>query len=142
MVIQHNRRKYFEGMFVDLTDLHLIRDFSVSNDGEHLFIADSSDGIITQYDLRTSFAIDTYIATEKTYETFTGDGGPCTSMGYLVFSVNGKKMYVNENNGKIIYEFDLATAWDISTVSYNSVNHDFSAQLSSNYIRTFALSND
>ena len=50
----------------------------------------------------------------------------------MKFNDNGTKMYMLDSSG-VIYEYDLSTAFDLSTSTYNNVSFDSSAQESSTY---------
>ena len=46
----------------------------------------------------------------------------------LAFSVDGTKMYTVGSGSDTVYEYDLATAFDISTAAYNSVSFSVASQ--------------
>jgi hypothetical protein len=51
-----------------------------------------------------------------------------TSPGGIDFSSDGTKMYVVGFATDTVYEYDLSTAWDVSTASYNSANVSVTSQ--------------
>ena len=46
----------------------------------------------------------------------------------LIFRPDGLKMYITDDTGSLIEEFNLSTAWQISTISHASSNKDVSSQ--------------
>ena len=46
----------------------------------------------------------------------------------ITFKADGTKFYVVSSSQGVIYAYDLSTAWDVSTASYNSENFDASSQ--------------
>jgi DNA-binding beta-propeller fold protein YncE len=46
----------------------------------------------------------------------------------LFFKPDGTKVYVADNGSDTVYEYDLSTAWDLTTMSYNSVSFSTSGQ--------------
>jgi sugar lactone lactonase YvrE len=46
----------------------------------------------------------------------------------ITFKSDGSKMYVVSSTQGVIYAYDLSTAWDVSTASYNSENFDASSE--------------
>ena len=83
-------------------------------DGSKMYVIGSSFRYVNEYSLATNWKVssatyvDQYYISEESFPT-----GVC-------FSSDGTKMYVSgwlTNDG--VYEYDLSTAWDISTTSYN-----------------------
>jgi hypothetical protein len=80
---------------------------------------------VKQYSLTTAWDISTC----STTATHSFDVSSQTNSGMgLFFKPDGTKMYVPDYfPNQVIYEYDLSTAWDLSTASYNSVSLDVSA---------------
>ena len=92
-------------------------DVALSHDGTLLYVAQDGDSAIREYELSTSFELDTAVAT----------GNAITSVSYtetIDLSYNGKFMLVSGYGGTYQIEFD--TAFDVTTaLSPQSVSgHD------------------
>jgi len=59
---------------------------------------------------------------------------PAEAAGYsgIFLKDDGTRMFLIGLNNGIIYQYDLSTAWDISTAVYNSISFDITAQNTSN----------
>ncbi len=80
---------------------------------------------VQQYSLTTAWDISTCSTTATSSITVQTQNN---SMEGLFFKPDGTKMYLAGNNpNQEVYEYDLSTAWDLSTASYNSVSVDVSA---------------
>lgn len=51
-----------------------------------------------------------------------------TNHSDITFNNDGTKMYATDATNNSVYEYNLSTAWDLSTASYNSVNFSVSSQ--------------
>ena len=76
-----------------------------------------------QYTLPTAFDITTATYDSVTFDFSTQDG----SVFNPRFNSDGTKLYVAGNAGDSIYQYSLPTAYDISTMSYDSVSLSVSA---------------
>lgn len=110
---------------------------------------------VKQYSLTTAWDISTCSTTAT--HSFDVSSENNSSEG-LFFKPDGTKMYVaGYVPSSFVYEYDLSTAWDLSTASYNSVSVDVSADAApydvifkpdgtkmyladSNYVEEYALS--
>ena len=92
-----------------------------SSDGTKFYLAGNSPRYIYQYNLTTAWDISTATYSNYYYDYQTNSGG-ANDISMLAFKTDGTKMYAGGYGDDTIYEHDLSTAWDISTVTYNSVN--------------------
>ena len=86
-------------------------------DGTKMYIVGIGGDIVFQYDLSTAWDISTAFFTSPStnyLNIVAQDSGP---QG-LFFKPDGTKMYLAGNSTDSIIEYDLSTAWDISTASY------------------------
>ena len=86
-------------------------------DGTILYILDSSAKLLYQYPL-TGAAFDitqrgTAVTKPMTIET---------TVNYFRFKPDGTKLYVFGQTSDFIYQYNLSTPWDISTVSYDGIS--------------------
>jgi len=97
--------------------------FFKSNGTKMYVIGDSGDDV-NEYDLSTAWDIST-----STYlQNFSISSQEATPQDLFLKS-DGGKMYVVGSTGDAVYEYNLSTAWDISTAAY-SQNFSVSAQAS------------
>ena len=93
-------------------------------DGTVVYILDGSDDTVYQYTLSTPWNISTTSYASKSKNVNTQDVSPVG----LFISDDGTKMYVSGGNNTTLYQYTMATAWDVSTTSYDSVSLNVSAQ--------------
>lgn len=92
-------------------------------DGTKMFVSDSGSDAVKEYSLSAAWDIST-----ASYQASFSVASQETSPYGLQFNPNGDKMYIVGITSDAVYEYDLSTAWDISTASYNSVSFSVSAQ--------------
>jgi DNA-binding beta-propeller fold protein YncE len=83
-------------------------------DGLKMYTIGSSGDAVYEYNLSTAWDIST-----ASYSQNFGVSTEETSPSDLFFKPDGFKMYVVGFSGDAVYEYNLSTAWDISTSSYN-----------------------
>jgi sugar lactone lactonase YvrE len=82
-------------------------------DGTKVYIVGSSGDDVNEYDLSTAWDI----STASYVQNFSVAAQEISPYG-LFFKSDGTKMYVTGTSGRDVNEYDLSTAWDISTASY------------------------
>ena len=92
-------------------------------DGTKFYISDKSSNVIRQYSLTSAWDITT--ASEGTSKSISSQ---TTDVQEVFFKSDGTKMFILGLNNNTVFEFDLSTAWDSSSASYNSVSFDVSSQ--------------
>ena len=118
----------------DISTASYVQNFSVSArelsptglsfkpDGTKMYVVGISGDTVNEYDLSTAWDI----STASYVQNFPIFAQETTPVG-LFFKPDGTKMYVNGLSGQDVNEYDLSTAWDISTASYVQ-NFSVSAQ--------------
>jgi len=89
---------------------------SFKSDGTKMYVgAGFGSAYFYQYSLSTAWDVST--ASSDSLNVFTGgkDGSP---FGFY-FKSDGTKMYIYGNTNSRIYEWNLSTAWNISTATYS-----------------------
>ena len=82
-------------------------------DGLKMYVIGNTGDDVNEYDLSTAWDI-----TSATYlQNFSVSAQEATPQG-IFFKPDGTKMYVIGLSGDDVNEYDLSTAWDISTASY------------------------
>lgn len=120
-------------------DVSLNENFSfsveLSKDGTKLYVL-GGDQTVDQYILNTPFDVSSATTIDTTFDV-SGEGGfPNT----IEFNGDGTKMFIGENAGQVVFQYDLGTGFDVSTASFNSKSFDVSAQVSN--LNAVAFSND
>lgn len=110
----------------DVTTATYLQEYSVYNDdsnptgiffkpdGLQMYMIGYSSDYVTQYSLSTAWDI----STASTLRTFTGTASEDTAPQGISFKPDGTKMYMAGNSGDAIYEYNLSTAWNISTATF------------------------
>ena len=90
------------------------------SDGTKLFYHDANKTVIYQQSVSTAWDVSTIqevAAYASSFADLTGDG--IDNPTGLFFKPDGTKMYVIDGTDDTVNEFDLSTAWDIDTESFN-----------------------
>jgi DNA-binding beta-propeller fold protein YncE len=91
-------------------------------DGTKMYVLGNAGDDVNEYNLSTAWNI-----SSATYlQSFSVAAQDTVPKG-IFFKPDGTKMYVVGDTGDAVYEYNLSTAWDISTASYNQ-NFSVSAQ--------------
>ncbi|MCH7568575.1 MAG: beta-propeller fold lactonase family protein, partial [Nanoarchaeota archaeon] len=83
-------------------------------DGTKMFVVDSGDDEVNEYDLSTAWDIST-TSFSRNFNVSSQDTTPRD----LFFKPDGTKMYIVGEVNDSVQEYDLSTVWDISTASFN-----------------------
>jgi sugar lactone lactonase YvrE len=87
---------------------------AISTDGTKLYVVGDTGDRIIQYTLSTAWDISTASYTQRV-DVSAQSPVPTD----VHFKPDGTKMYIVESNGDQVEEYDLSTAWDISTITHN-----------------------
>jgi DNA-binding beta-propeller fold protein YncE len=88
---------------------------SFSSDGSNVYISGNAGDNIEQLSLNTAWDVSSADITSLQSRNISfQDGNPRD----LFFKPDGTKMYMVGNGGDNVYEYDLSTAWDVTTASY------------------------
>ena len=124
----------------DISTASYLQNFSVSvqdntpwgiffkPDGTKMYMSGLSNDSIFEYDLSTAWDIST-ASYSQNYSVATQENTPTE----VNFNPDGTKLFVLGNQNDSVYEYDLSTAWDISTASYNSVSFSLTSQEANPY---------
>jgi hypothetical protein len=98
---------------------------TLSADGTKAYIlSGGANDTIYQYTLTTAWDISTGSYASKSLSVAAQDNDPQS----ISFSSDGTKAYTAGNTSKVVYQYTLTTAWDISTGSYASKSLSVAAQ--------------
>ncbi|MBA7538617.1 hypothetical protein ES705_30894 [subsurface metagenome] len=93
-------------------------------DGLKMYVVGNVNDSVYQYNLSTAWDIST-----ASYETKYKDvGSEDTYPMDVFFKPDGLKMYVVGNVNDSVYQYNLSTAWDISTASYETKYKDVGSE--------------
>ena len=97
-------------------------DIVLKDDGAKAFVLDNAGDTVLEYALSTAWDIST-----GTFTTSVSISGQELAGQGLAFGNSGAKMYVVGAAGDDVNEYDLSTAWDVSSATFNQL-FDISAQ--------------
>ena len=89
-------------------------DLSFSPDGIYLYVMGGNTDAVKQYTLSTAWAVNT-----ASYTRSFSVSSQSTGMNGLTFKPDGTKMYGIEQTTGSAHEYNLSTAWNISTASFS-----------------------
>jgi sugar lactone lactonase YvrE len=104
-------------------------------DGLSMFIMGNTNDTVFQYTLTSAFDISTASYASKSFSVTTQESNP---QG-LWFKTDGTVMYVIGSSADTVFQYNLGTAWDVSTASYASISFTVAQESSPNQVN---LSND
>jgi sugar lactone lactonase YvrE len=105
------------------------RSIRFNNDGTKLYMVGSgatgaaSDSVF-QYSLSTAFDLSTASYDSVSFSVASQDGTPLA----IEFNNDGTKMYIVGYDNRVIFQYSLSTAFDLSTASYASISFNPSSQ--------------
>ena len=109
----------------DISSTSYVRQFSVSAqmsapksvtfkpDGTKMYFAGANDGEVNEYALSSAWDI-----SSASYVQNFSIAAQETAVQGVFFKTNGTKMYILGRTGDDVNEYDLSTAWDVSSASY------------------------
>jgi 6-phosphogluconolactonase (cycloisomerase 2 family) len=89
------------------------RSFFFKPDGTKLYVTGSTGDDVNEYDLSTAWDV----SSASYLQNFSVAAQDSTPIG-LFFKPDGTKMYLLGNTNDNVNEYDLSTAWDVSSASY------------------------
>jgi sugar lactone lactonase YvrE len=95
-----------------------------SSTGDKMYVIGLTSDRIHEYDLSTNWDVSTAQYNNVRFSVTLQEGTP----EGIAFSSTGDKMYVVGSTSDSVYEYDLSTNWDLSTVQYNSVSLSVASQ--------------
>jgi sugar lactone lactonase YvrE len=93
------------------------RGFAFKDDGTKMYVADRTNDIIYQYNIPTGFNL----ASSVTYDTISLNiSSADTNVGGIIFGDSGNKLYITGETNDTIRQYNLSTAWNVSTGTLQS----------------------
>jgi DNA-binding beta-propeller fold protein YncE len=103
---------YLQNSYVGFQELSP-QDISFKPDGTKMYVIGNSNDNVNEYDLSTAWDITTASYLQN-FSVRSQEGSPS---GFF-FKSDGTKMYIIGTGGDDVNEYDLSTAWDVTTSSY------------------------
>ena len=95
----------------------------VKEDGTKLYVRDITTDVVYQYTMSTPYDVST-----ASYDSKSLSVSSQSSNGYgITFSTDGLRFFITDINNNI-YQYNLSTAWDISTGTYSSTSFSVTSQ--------------
>jgi len=92
------------------------------DDGTRMFLIGNQGDAVVEYDLSTAWDVST-ASYNGAGEEFSVSSQETTPRG-IFFKPDGLRLFVVGDNDDVV-EYDLSTAWDVSTASYNGSSREF-----------------
>jgi sugar lactone lactonase YvrE len=93
-------------------------------DGLSMFIMGQTNDTVFQYTLSSAFDISTATYASKSFSVAAQESTPAG----LWFKPDGTIMYVVGSGSDTVFQYNLGTAWDVSTASYASISFSGASQ--------------
>ena len=103
-----------------------LSDITFNGDGTKMYAIGTDGDKVLQYSLSTPYTLTSVSYDSVSFSVLSQDTFPSG----VRFNNDGTKMYIVGYSTDAMYEYDLSTAYDISTASYNSVSFSISGQTS------------
>jgi hypothetical protein len=105
-----------------------------NNDGTSMYIVGYTNDTVYQYSLSTAYDVSTASYASKSLSVASQE---ITPMG-LTFNGDGTKLFVVGYTSDTVYQYNLTTAYDVSTGSYANTSLNISSKETTPYAITFA----
>ena len=92
--------------------------------GSKMYICGDSSDAVFEYDLSTNFDISTAVYNSVSFSVASEETTPRS----VVFNSDGTKMYIVGNTNDTVFEYDLSTAFDVSSAVYNNVSFSVNSE--------------
>ena len=102
-------------------------------DGTKMYVLSNSSDTVYQYSLSTAWNVTTASYDSKSFSVSSEEAAPRT----MQLNDDGTRLFVVGTGTTEVEQYDLSTAYDISTASYSTYNLSVSSQASFPYSMTF-----
>ncbi len=111
----------YSGVSLDYAPQDIVmRSIAFTDSGDRIYMGGDSSPIIYQYTLSSSWDISTATYAGISYDPSSED----TLIGDIAFQGDGLRMVILGLDNNYLFQYDLASAWNVSTAVYNSVFFD------------------
>ena len=113
-------------------------EISFKSDGTKMYILGTANDTLYQYSLSSAWDVST-----ASYDSVSFSFTSQTLQPYgMDFSPDGTKLYIADYQNVRVLQYELSTAWDVSTMSYASKLLDVSTEVGGQFIYSVAVSSD
>lgn len=114
------------------------RGIAFNNDGTKFYVHTRSNASIHEYALTTAYDLSTASFTATVAFSTVVPEPPMPSDGYgIMMSSVGDRMFIIDNDNDSVFQFDMTTNFDITTLTYNLVSFSVSSQTANPTILCF-----
>ncbi len=94
-------------------------------DGKVMYVIRSESGAVGVEQFNLTTAWNTKTISHDTRKVITSDCHSSIQVRAIAFKPDGTRMYISQQGGKIVGQYDLTTAWDISSATNNVCSNSF-----------------
>jgi len=109
---------YVGGQELTPADVHF------KSDGTKFYIVGSTGDTVYQYSCATAWDVSTGSYDSKSFSIAAQESAPTA----LFFKTDGTKFYIVGQTNDTVYQYSCATAWDVSTASYDTKSFSIAGQ--------------
>ncbi len=109
---------YDNKSFVTTNESGSPREVQFNTNGTKMYVLSDSSNKVWQYDLSTAFDVSTASYNSVNFNI----ANQLTGAQGFTFNNNGTRMYVVGETNDTVYQYDLSTAFNVSTAAYNNVS--------------------
>lgn len=109
-------------------------DIAFSSDGTKMYTLGDTGNGIDEWALSTAWDV-----TTASWTAFTSTSSQDTIPNAFFFKPDGTRLWVLGDTNDRIYEYDLSTAWDITTLTYNNNNSTLSGGAANSQLNPEAM---
>ena len=123
------------------TELTVVNGFAVSNmdkphaielssDGTVMYVIRSESGFVgvEQFNLTTAWDTSTLVHDTRKVINGAGDCSTNIQIRALAFKSDGTRMFISQEGAEVVSQYDLTTAWDVSTATNNVCSNSFGSE--------------
>ena len=124
----------YDGVSYDATaQVSSLRDIWIKPDGTKMYLVDATGDDINEYTLSTAWDV----SSASYVQNFSLSAQDNTPIG-VYFNPDGTKFWIYGFTSDTAYEYDLSTAWDLSSASYSTVSFSAGSQVAFGLGMTFS----
>jgi len=103
---------------------NIVTDVNFNSSGSIMYVVGLDFEKVYQYNLSTNFDVSTATYNNVSFTISSQSERPFS----VIFNPNGTKMYILQDSPGVIYQYNLSTAFNVSTATYNNVSFSFASQ--------------
>ena len=102
----------------------------LSSDGTVMYVIRSESGFVgvEQFNLTTAWDTSTLVHDTRKVINGAGDCSTNIQIRALAFKSDGTRMFISQEGAEVVSQYDLTTAWDVSSATNNVCSNSFGGQ--------------